>query len=184
MVSTKQKKSFICTTCHNSQPKWTGQCQSCKSWNCMEETAIEPKKYSIPKVSEKRKAENALNKNIPSDLDKWFDFQIKYELDNGECKCQNCNKPIRHQLLSKDVWVRRGSIAHIIPKRPVGGFPSVATHLHNFLILCLSCHSDQYDSSWDKAVKMPVFQIAKTKFKLFKSAIKEPIGKLPKELIN
>lgn len=180
MIATKQKKSFICTSCHNSQPKWTGQCQSCKSWNCMEETAIEPKKYSIPKVSEKRKAENELNKNIPSDLDKWFDFQIKYELDNGECKCQNCHCSVRNNLNSKDNWIRRGSIAHVVFKAK---WASVATHIHNFMILCLDCHK-KYDSSYETAMQMPVFQIAKTKFKLFKSAIKEPLGKLPEELIN
>lgn len=183
MIDTKVKKQFKCSSCGMIHPKHLGLCRGCAKFGTIQETVLEPKKYSIPKVSEKRKAENALNKNIHSDLDKWFDFQIKYELDNGECKCQNCNKPIRHQLLSKDTWVRRGSIAHIIPKRPVGGFPSVATNINNFFIACLDCHK-KYDSSYQTAMQMPVFQIAKTKFKLFKSAIKEPLGKLPEELIN
>jgi len=149
----------------------------------MEETAVEPKKYSIPRQSQKTKDAIKANCGEKTGLDKWFDFQIEYELANGQCRCQNCNKPIRHQLLSKDTWVKRGSIAHIIPKRSVGGFPSVATHIHNFFIGCLDCHK-MYDSSWDAAVKMPVFKIAKEKFKLFRKSITESTTKLPKELTD
>jgi len=180
MIATKQKKSFICSKCHNSQPKWTGQCQSCKSWNCMEETAIAPKVYHLPKQSAKTKQAVQDSKGVQTDLDIWFDFQIRHELENGKCLCQNCNAPIRHQLLSKDTWVRRGTIAHVIAKSK---FPSVSTHIHNYFIACLQCHTD-YDSSFSKAVMMQVFPFAKTKFKLFQSAIKEPLGKLPDELIN
>lgn len=183
MIATKQKKSFVCVKCHNSQPKWTGQCQSCKAWNCMEETAAEPKKYSIPRQSQKTKDAIKANCGEKTGLDKWFDFQIEYELANGKCQCENCGKPIRHQLLSKDTWVKRGSIAHIIPKRTVGGFPSVSTNINNFFLACLDCHKI-YDSSWDKAIQMPVFKIAKAKFNLFRNAIKEPLGKLPIELTD
>jgi hypothetical protein len=183
MITTKQKKSFICSKCNMSFPNWRGKC-NCGEWNTLNETAIEPKKYVIPKQSEKRKLDMKNTEGVKSDLDLWFDFQIKYELENGKCKCMNCDAPIRHQLLSKDTWVRRGSIAHIIPKRPVGGFPSVATHLHNFIILCLQCHNDVYDKSWESAVKSRVFPIVKARFKLFRNSIKEPLGKLPEELIN
>lgn len=164
-------------------PKQLGLCRGCAKFNTIEETTIAPKVYKIPTQSKKTKDAIQASKGVMTDLDKWFDFQIEYELTNGKCQCQNCNKPIRHQLLSKDTWVRRGSIAHIIPKRPIGGFPSVSTHLHNFFLACLDCHK-KFDSSWDAAVKMPVFPIAKAKFNLFRNAIKEPLGKLPDELIN
>jgi len=74
------------------------------------------------------------------------------------------------------MWIWRGAICHIIPK---GKYPSIGTHLHNFFLACLDYHS-KFDSSWDKAVTMPVFAIAKTKFKLFKSCITEPISKIEK----
>ena len=183
MIATKQKIKYQCSSCGTNHVKESQYCHFCKKYNTISGTVIETKKYIMPRQSEKAKKISLESKGKETDLDKWFDFQIKYELDNGECKCQNCNKPIRHQLLSKDTWIRRGSIAHIIPKRPVGGFPSVSTNINNFFIACLDCHK-KYDSSYETAMQMPVFQIAKTKFKLFKSAIKEPLGKLPEELIN
>ena len=33
----KEKKQYICTSCHSVFGKWTGQCPSCKEWNTLEE---------------------------------------------------------------------------------------------------------------------------------------------------
>lgn len=150
----KSKTSYSCSNCKANHIQWYGKCHFCNSWNTIEEKVV----------------------NTKSALDIWFDFQIKYELDNGSCKCMNCDAPIRHQLLSKDTWVRRGTIAHILPKSK---FPEIATNLHNYMTLCLSCHS-MYDSSWSNAEKMKVFSIAKTRFKLFRNLITSPLTKIEK----
>jgi 5-methylcytosine-specific restriction endonuclease McrA len=158
MVTTKPKSTFTCSSCKANHVQWMGRCHFCKSWNTITEGVVAPKKKD------------------KSGLDIWYEFQRDYALENTPCKCENCGKPIRSQLLSKDMWIWRGAICHIIPK---GKYPSIGTHLHNFFLACLDCHS-KFDSSWDKAVTMPVFAIAKTKFKLFKSCITEPISKIEK----
>lgn len=64
--------------------------------------------------------------------------------------------------------------AHILPKgeKRNDGFPSVATHPLNYLILGASCgcHA-RWDKSWDDAAKMKVFTIAKERFLQFKDHI-------------
>lgn len=39
-------------------------------------------------------------------------------------------------------WMRRACIAHILPKRPDYGFPSVAIHPMNKIFLCPDCHTN------------------------------------------
>ena len=39
MVKIKRETHFICTSCGNSQPKWTGKCSGCDSWNSLIEEA-------------------------------------------------------------------------------------------------------------------------------------------------
>lgn len=159
LQSKKIKSTFVCTSCQANHVQWYGRCSKCNSWNTIEEVAP---------------------KNTKSDLDIFFEFARQHALDNNLCHCENCGKSIRNQLNSKDMWVWRASIAHCLPKKT---FVSISTHVHNYMLLCLACHG-QYDSSWHNAMKMPVFKIAKTKFKLFKGSITEPLGKLPEELIN
>lgn len=179
MIQSKQKKQFVCSSCHATFPRWRGQC-TCGVWNTINEEAVDAKVYRIPKISDKRKAEKSEQKGQKSDLDIFFDFQIEHELKHGICICENCKKDVRYQLKSEQVWIKRGTIAHIVSKKK---FVSIAVNLNNFLILCLGCHSE-YDSSWAKAIKMPVFRIAKTRFKLFQNLIQESTGKLPKEFFE
>ncbi|MFZ4461826.1 MAG: hypothetical protein ACOYN2_04875 [Patescibacteria group bacterium] len=35
---------FICTNCNHSQPKWSGKCPNCESWNTFEERAESAKR--------------------------------------------------------------------------------------------------------------------------------------------
>jgi hypothetical protein len=181
MITAKAKISYQCSNCKANHAKQVGKCHFCNSWNTVSEITIEKKFKPIAKQSAKTIEANKANKGVETDLDKWFKFQREYELANGRCVCENCGCSVANQLNSKDTWVWRGTIAHVIGKAK---FPSVATHIHNYLILCLQCHNAEYDYSWDKAIKSKVFPLAKTKFKLFQSAIKEPLGKLPPELIN
>lgn len=158
MIATKKPSVSYQCKCGAKYVKHYGRCFECKEFGTLKEVTV------APKVKDK------------SALDVWFEFQRDYEKDNGDCKCDNCGKPIRHQLLSKDTWIWRGAICHIVPKSK---YKSVATHLHNFLIMDLDCHS-QFDSSYENAQKMPVFALAKKKFKLFKNCITEPITKIEK----
>ena len=35
----KPKKSYVCTECGYTSPKWMGKCPSCGAWNSLEESA-------------------------------------------------------------------------------------------------------------------------------------------------
>jgi len=118
--------------------------------------------------------------------DLWFEKIMREE----EPVCWNCGT-IAEWLKKEDfrgVW--RGCVAHIVPKRKEYGIPSVATHPLNYLILfpayskICACH-DIYDSSWLTAIKMPVFPLAKERFKLFEKNIAEyERDKIPEVFLN
>jgi len=176
----KEKKEHECS-CGKKYPKWQGKCDSCGSWNTLEEKVVPQKMYRLPKVSLKRKEENKkpdIDKDV---LDKWFNARI------AEAKqqpyCENCGASILYQLNSSNVAIRRSVIAHILPKRKVGGFPSVATHPSNRWFACgvgsLNLCHDRYDSSWDKAIKMPIWGKVISRFEVFKNEVKESTTKLP-----
>lgn len=174
----KEKKEYECS-CGKKYPKWQGKCDACKSWNTLEEKTAAQKMYRLPKVSLKRKEENKkpdIDKDV---LDKWFDARVKESLEKPFC--ENCGKNIGNQLNSKDLWVSRSSIAHIFPKRKMGGFPSVSCHELNWVLLCLDCHSEM-DSNYEKARKMKVWEHVCWKARIFSHLIKEPRSKLPTEL--
>lgn len=88
----------------------------------------------------------------------WFEFGIK----NLPPICENCGENINFNNREEAF----GSQAHILPK---AHFKSIQTNLFNRLILCRFgnfCHA-QYDSNWANAQKMPVFKLAKERFKKF-----------------
>lgn len=127
-------------------------------------TGAKPKK-SIPKKSAKRLAEEKEErlKGTDSEMDLFFDAMLK------RCtgKCLFCNG--KTTAVDASFWrddnpqwseeanqksherqieaMRRASVAHLLPKRPVdkGGFPSVGTNEFNWIELCWSCHT-QFDS--------------------------------------
>lgn len=88
-------------------------------------------------------------------------------MNTREPICENCGKEINKN--NQKEW--HGSQAHILPKSPNSGFPSVATHPMNRLILGYYCCHGQFDSSWLNASEMPVFELAKLKFEMFKDEI-------------
>lgn len=179
----KEKIEYECS-CGKKYPKWQGKCDACGKWNSLEEKIIPSKIYRLPKVSLKRKEQNKQPDIEKGLLDKWFDERI------AEAKkqpyCENCGASLLYQLNSSNVATRRSVVAHILPKRKVGGFPSVATHPLNRWFACgigslNLCHST-YDSSWEKAVKMPVWDEVIARFELFKSEVTESTYKIPKEM--
>src|ERR1043166_1084033 len=86
-----------------------------------------------------------------------------YSARKKEClgRCAECYAPI-------PFFLRHSSIAHVLPKNEMYGFPSVATHEENFIELgpgaVCGCHV-KYDLSWLSASKMKVWPLALEKFK-------------------
>ena len=180
MIATKpNKKTFTCTHCKTNHIKWGGKCHFCGSWGTIEEVAIAPKVYQIPKQSKKTKDAIQASKGEMSDLDIFFEKVREIEL-SGECRCQNCNRSVRNMLNSTEKWIWRTCISHIAEKSKFG---SVACEINNYTLSCGDCHS-QWGTNWANAVKMPVFKIAKEKFKLFAHKITESTTHLPEELLN
>jgi hypothetical protein len=127
------------------------------------------KKYTLNKVSEKRKKKLAEQKENKGDsgLDKWFDYHMK----NSKPVCDNCGMEAYWLLEPQEdkekqerynfIW--RACQAHVLPKKnDIGGFPSVASNLSNHLVLfphfggLCNCHGE-FDSSVERMAKMKVF---------------------------
>ncbi len=47
----KVKSVFVCQSCGNTQPKWTGQCNNCNEWNTLAEEIQNPKQASPTSTS-------------------------------------------------------------------------------------------------------------------------------------
>lgn len=97
-----------------------------------------------------------------SELFMWFAEKMK----TSDPVCENCGCKINRY--NQEEW--HGSQAHLLPK---AHFDSVKTNPLNHLVLCRYgnfCHA-KYDGSWDAASKMPVFPIAKARFKQFEHLI-------------
>lgn len=164
------KTKFTCSSCGKVHTQWFGKCNCCGSWNTIVESEVTPKKYSIPKVSEKKKLKDSLPSG--AELENWFEMQKKKALLNPFC--ENCGTNILHQLESEEQWVWKSSHAHIFPKKT---FKSIMTHEDNHLLLCRLCHG-QFDSSWTNASKMKVWEIAKVRAQKLLPSITESITKI------
>jgi hypothetical protein len=115
----------------------------------------EKKKYTIPKVSDKRRKKLAEQKFEGSDIS--MDEFFKQQRPKMTGKCAHCSKP----SCKNDDKMFHFSIAHLLPKAYV---PSVATNENNWIELCFwgenSCHT-QLDNKildltdlncWDEVV--------------------------------
>jgi hypothetical protein len=125
----------------------------------------EKKKHVINKVSPKRqkKLDELKAAGTDGEMDKFFDAMLKrctgkclfcqgkttvasngFWRDDNPKWSQEANDKKHEQDIER---MKRASIAHLLPKRPVekGGFPSVATHESNWIELCWSCHTS-FDS--------------------------------------
>lgn len=104
----------------------------------------EKKKYSIPKVSEKRKQKINEQKEAgtDADMDKFFEAMRKKMC--GTCQC-GCAQPSQ----KKDDTFYRNCICHIFPKRL---FKSIATHELNWVERAFwgGCHTQMDDTSIER----------------------------------
>lgn len=95
---------------------------------------------------------------------KWF--KEKTTLIDRNPYCSECGEFIPEV-------VRLHAVAHIFPKSPNSGFPSVATHPLNFLILGAGCGCHNKTHRLDTFSKMKVWPIAVERFLIFKDQITE-----------
>jgi hypothetical protein len=85
------------------------------------------------------------------------------QLVNAPKYCENCKKPLAGTMAINPAAV----VAHIIPKNPTSGCPSVAVHPDNRWFACGDCHTD-YDNRGAEYVKaMPIFAELKRRVSLF-----------------
>ena len=91
------------------------------------------------------------------------------ELPNIPERCENCNASLKWQKMNN----YKSIIAHILPKRKVGGFPSVATHPKNRVFLCLECHGNFDNKGAEYATKMNCFDVICERFMEFESLLSE-----------
>ncbi len=163
-------KSGICPSCgpaSKPQPLYAkGMCYN-HYWSDLK-AGKDPKKNT-----QKSLVNQNLNQTGKQDLQKYF----LYHIEHSAGRCENCDL----SLFFRDKTVAFSCQAHIIPKAL---FPSVSANIYNHLELgglfqkC-TCHG-QYDSSWKNAEKMPVFELAKKRFLLFKDFIaKDELRRLP-----
>ena len=105
----------------------------------------QPKKYSIPKKSVKKiaqeKAEKAGRGGEDTTLQKWYRSCQKMMSGN----CYECGKPIDTKNFATSVL----SICHILAKRKTVA-PSVATHPSNWIELCPDHHTKFDNISWEE----------------------------------
>lgn len=121
----------------------------------------ERKKTFIKKVSDKRAAKLAEQKEKGGDNEMDLFFEAMRKRCKG--KCFFCSGA----TLYKDNERWRIAIAHLLPKRPVnkGGFPSVSTNENNWVELCWDCHTD-FDTgkiSWELLFDSKEAEIIKEK---------------------
>lgn len=147
-------------------------------WSDNRNKAAENKRNSLKKNTLESLVNQESNQNTALTLKDWFIYHINH---SGR-RCENCD----HQLYFALPKAAYSCQAHILPKSV---FPSVSTHLHNHLTLgglfqkC-TCHG-QFDSNWKNAEKMPVIEIAKTRFLLFKDFISEnELRRLPEPFLK
>lgn len=100
-----------------------------------------------------------------NELELWF----LMHMNTSKKVCENCGGDLSHY--DNKAW--RGSQHHIIEKSKINGCPSVATEPLNHGVLGRWCCHPQWHTSYQNAVKMPFFKIAKERFELFKDKIIE-----------
>lgn len=134
-MSTIKQKVGQCPECDNGKiiPLISGRC-SVHYWRHRQEVN---KKKNVVKIEKKRQKSKELNVFFASQL---------LQVPNS---CEECDADLTWLKNSK---MRKAIIAHILPKREVGGFPSVATHPQNRMFYCGDCHTN-FDNKGEEFVK-------------------------------
>ena len=159
MASTIKPKKGRCKLCPPNFPETyitkDGLCQN-HYWSENAKKNAEKKKKN---GTAKAKAKTA------KDLNVFFASQIP---EIPSC-CENCGSSLKWQKMNNF----KSIIAHILPKRKVGGFPSVATHPKNRVFLCLECHTNMDNKGSDFVKNMKCFDLICERFFEFEHLLSE-----------
>ena len=144
-------KLKTCSSCHKEARLWKSNPPLCKS--CAAKT------YK-PKTSTKYENKRELN-TFFSDM-----------VNRIPERCENCGDKFGFIPLWQAKWV----IAHILPKQPDHGFPTVATEPENILFLCTTngCHANFDNKGREYRSQMPCYPLALKRFNKFKHKLSEP----------
>lgn len=140
-----------------------GYLEDRRMWSQFGKPKVEKKKYTIPKKSAKKIAEEKDEREEGTDTatDRWFEERRK----EMRGRCELCGgKSEKHN----DKYYRH-SIHHILEKRPTM-FPSVALNENNWLEVCFfgnSCHTNIHNGtiSWELLHDSAEWKIIVDKFK-------------------
>ena len=150
------KKKGVCVDCNCERLIYSKKrCQDCYWKNNAKEN--EAKKKKNGKTAEKKKTAKEMNLFFASQIPDIPNF----------CEC--CGDSLKWQKQNRF----KSIIAHILPKRKVGGFPTVATHPKNRLFLCSSCHSDFDNKGAEFATSMNCFDEMCERFLEFEHLLSE-----------
>lgn len=150
------KKKGVCVDCNCERLIYSKKrCQECYWKNNAKEN--EAKKKKNGKTANKNKTAKEMNLFFASQIPDIPNF------------CENCGDSLRWQKQNNF----KSIIAHILPKRKVGGFPSVATNPNNRVFLCLICHHNMDDLGKDFVLKMNCFDLIIERLRKFVHLIKE-----------
>lgn len=151
-----KSKEGVCVVCNCKRLIYSKKkCQSCY-WNDNRKKNNEKNKTN-GKAKEKSKT--------IKDLNVFFASQIP-EIPND---CENCGGSLKWQKQNRF----KSIIAHILPKRPVGGFPLVATHQKNRMFFCSTCHTDFDNKGAEFATTMQSFGLMCERFLEFENELTE-----------
>lgn len=149
-------KEGVCVCCERKRLIYSKKmCQSCY-WSDNKKKNDEKKKNN-GKKAEKLKTAKEMNIFFASQLLEVPDF------------CENCGGSLRWQKMNN----KKSIVAHLIPKREVGGFPKVATHPQNKVFLCLQCHGNMDNKGEDFTPKMNCFELICERFMEFENLLSE-----------
>lgn len=153
-----KKKTGRCIDCTSGKDYSNGRDVPLTAGRCHTHYKIHRANVNQNK-NQNRIAQGGGNRRKDLELGEWFEMVA--EQIRKHPYCWNC-----HEFIPPSFY--RAASAHILPKRKTYGFPSVATHPMNFIILGAGCgcHA-KYDRSWDDAEQMPVFRVVKKRFKYF-----------------
>ena len=141
-----------CIDCHDGSPKKPLTAKRCE---------FHYRKHRAEVCA--AKAKNKAKRAKKAELTVFFASQL-LETPN---RCENCGADIQF-------WKRvnpRILVAHILPKREVGGFPQVSTHPLNRVFLCPDCHTNFDNKGEAFALTMPALPIIKERFNGFKNLL-------------
>ena len=150
------KKKGVCVDCNCERLIYSKKrCQECYWKNNAKEN--EAKKKKNGKTAEKKKTAKEMNLFFASQIPDIPNF------------CEECGESLKWQKQN----MFKSIIGHILPKRKVGGFPSVATNPNNRMFFCLSCHQNFDNKGEDFAPTMNCFDLMCERFMMFENQLSE-----------